>query len=764
MNGKLRLLQCHIDHFGKLSDFDYVFKNGVNVFAEDNAWGKSTLAAFIRVMFYGFDNERKRKELDKERIKYRPWQGGTYGGTITFEAGGTRYIIEKTFGEKSREDQCVLRNADSNLMIREIDAEQIGAYFFQVDSESFRRSVFISQNDVKTKSTDGISAKIGDLADVSDDMNHYESAVSSLKKEIDRLTPDRKTGALYRHREELEALKRELTEEEHVNGMLRSLTEERKQDREKIAKLRKEHAVLLEKQQNLSSLQGSLDAYRFQKEEQELFSRLEERYADGVPESEELAYYKNMLDEAEDLQKSIFMHQLSAAEQEELKECREFFSGYCPDEEEIRRKLEQWKRRNEIKSALAAKRAAAKMTRYAAGSDSGRHTGLILLTAGICAIAAGICIAIFSRMPAGIVLSAAGAVLLLSGLWICKRDSASKASGTDSAYAAFLEELQQEEAFAEQTEKEMKEYLTLFSVEYEENHVMDSLYELLRLCRRYVSLDGKASGENPEEQRKRYEEQIGEVRFFLKQYGIPANEEDARLDDDLAKLKHETEEYLRLEQKKARCFELTAEYEKQGAGLPGDISREIGELSEEEEKLRERMSLTRNQILAYQETLDRLEEKKRELAALTETIREERQRYEDLKIASACLVRAKESLSSKYTEPVKKAFDHYYSLLSAQNADEMYLDANAHVTARQQGQQREVQSLSAGYQDLIGLCLRLAFADVMYEEEKPFLIFDDPFVNLDEKKLRRAGSLLREVEKQYQIIYFTCHESRTFGL
>lgn len=48
----------------------------------------------------------------------------------------------------------------------------------------------------------------------------------------------------------------------------------------------------------------------------------------------------------------------------------------------------------------------------------------------------------------------------------------------------------------------------------------------------------------------------------------------------------------------------------------------------------------------------------------------------------------------------------------------------------------------------------------MYKEEKPFLIFDDPFVNLDDNNIKGAMKLLDEIAKNYQVIYFTCSESR----
>ncbi len=52
----MKLLSCHIENFGILSGFDHKFSEGINEIFLENGTGKSTLAAFLRVMFYGFDN------------------------------------------------------------------------------------------------------------------------------------------------------------------------------------------------------------------------------------------------------------------------------------------------------------------------------------------------------------------------------------------------------------------------------------------------------------------------------------------------------------------------------------------------------------------------------------------------------------------------------------------------------------------------------------------------------------------------------------
>ena len=48
----------------------------------------------------------------------------------------------------------------------------------------------------------------------------------------------------------------------------------------------------------------------------------------------------------------------------------------------------------------------------------------------------------------------------------------------------------------------------------------------------------------------------------------------------------------------------------------------------------------------------------------------------------------------------------------------------------------------------------------MFREEKPFLILDDPFTNLDDEKLKKARVFLKQLAERYQVIYLTCSEER----
>ena len=60
----MKLISCYIENFGGLSQFSQEFGPGLTVIREDNGFGKTTLAEFIRAMFYGFPRKSP-KQLSK---------------------------------------------------------------------------------------------------------------------------------------------------------------------------------------------------------------------------------------------------------------------------------------------------------------------------------------------------------------------------------------------------------------------------------------------------------------------------------------------------------------------------------------------------------------------------------------------------------------------------------------------------------------------------------------------------------------------------
>lgn len=203
----VRLDTLHIENFGTLRDFDMTFERGLTVLYEENGWGKSTLAAFIRVMFYGFDGDRKRGGAG-EREQFLPWQGGTFGGTLSFTAGGKPYRIERYFGRRRGDDIFRIYRADTNLETDDFGRNP-GESLFGLDAESFERTIYIAQDSLRNEkegATPAVQAQIGDLTAEAADMGNYDEAVGRLKKAASSLSPDRASGRIRKLTEELSSL------------------------------------------------------------------------------------------------------------------------------------------------------------------------------------------------------------------------------------------------------------------------------------------------------------------------------------------------------------------------------------------------------------------------------------------------------------------------------------------------------------------------------------------------------------------------------
>ena len=77
-----------IDAFGRLSGYTCAPGEGLTVIEGDNESGKSTLAAFIRYMLYGFAPARG-AELG-EKKKRIDWQSGRAAGSMVVRVGERR--------------------------------------------------------------------------------------------------------------------------------------------------------------------------------------------------------------------------------------------------------------------------------------------------------------------------------------------------------------------------------------------------------------------------------------------------------------------------------------------------------------------------------------------------------------------------------------------------------------------------------------------------------------------------------------------------
>lgn len=178
----MKLLSCYISAFGGLSDYDFVFSSDLTCILENNGFGKTTLAAFIKAMFYGMETANKRTATveNNERTRYFPWNNGNFGGQLAFSIGNKSYRIIRYFDRDSAaRDSFKLVDLDSGRECGDF-SENIGLEIFGVDEGGFKRSVFSNGEPCLDALPISVRSKISNLVDAADDFDDYEKALKKL--------------------------------------------------------------------------------------------------------------------------------------------------------------------------------------------------------------------------------------------------------------------------------------------------------------------------------------------------------------------------------------------------------------------------------------------------------------------------------------------------------------------------------------------------------------------------------------------------------
>ena len=877
----MRLISCHIENFGKLHDFDLDLEKGLNVILKENGWGKSSLATFLRTMFYGFLGDTKRNITENERKRFKPWQGGTYGGRITFEKGGKTYILTRVFGEKEAEDSFELRDYNTNMISKDYTTK-IGEELFGINNESFMRSVFIGQNDVVTSSTDVISSKVGKLVDNSDDLSNYDTALKLLTEKMNALNPRRATGSISKRKDEItkyerrikegEGIKESIAEQEKklevARGTIKQLLGAREENTKLQKKLNEEKAKetifserkrlldtvaakerelennrknfkdevpgmedingILPVSHALKSKESELSSYTLSAEEKTQLSHYEKVFEGGVPEEEQMNVISEKCSELIKTEQALASEGLTKEEEEILESSAVLFPKGDEEYKEISR---SWNERNENVAELKAVSTGLKeQDEKVSRANKGKMMPIAVLAVGAVLLIAGLIMLVTgsgaeSAPVAGIILTCLGAVAVIVGLVMLFTGRRQLL-----AYAKESERLRQQKTDLELKIKDSQvsaeEFLDRFGIQFNPEHVQDDLMTIsgryaeinaLRVKKEKAAASGTAERmeelkaeiiaffdvyekipkehttgdflkgklhdlENTcakyrtlSEKEQRYDTAVAQYRElrqqveeFLKRYGFTLEEKP---DEQLLKLRDMADDYYDAGKNLKEAQKAVSDYEEQHKDELSEAPEEHGvslkDVESDAQKIDASIDNARQNIIAYENRLNALRESLDEWEELGDTLKalkteqdEEKKLYKYTSTAKDALVKAKETMTSRYVKPLLHSLKTYYKAITGLDPEVLHMDANTNITIDEAGLQRDAELFSTGYRDLFGIALRVAFADAMYTEEIPFLIMDDPFVNLDDSKLKNVREFLELLAEKYQILYFTCSTSR----
>lgn len=856
----MKLLRCHVENFGILSDFDLTFTEGLNVLCRENGFGKSTLAAFLKAMFYGLPKTRARAS---ERKRYDPWQGGKYGGFLEFEYRGNQYRVTRYFGKK--EDSFSLTDL-TNRAESTAFSEKLGEELFQLDADSFARSTFVPQlSDREITATTSIRAKLTNLVEDTNDLNNFDTAMKKLQEYRKSLKLFKgeggQTAQLRRECRELEASihttaeKKEPLEAvcQQIDALNREKNEKTAQQaflREQIRQADARKALHLQ-QENLERLRGqvrgrekelagldeqypkgypSLEALETQKEnltralharqrmesratanadgiseeEREELSALNRLFSQGVPGEEALEGWEKLRQERDICLHSREAGGLSAQEQADYRYLKKTFAQGAPEIAQIQEAQRQSGRIAQLQSL-----------QYTKTDRPVRDRTIVQMIAGSVLLLFGL-VMLAMKLPllGGCALALGGGVLLL-GVFVGKR-SAAAANAAAEAEARELADLQ----------RQLSAFLGRYGMDASDPE--EKLAALLTDRQRYLDL----SRRNTEwaEQRRQTEARLGQIQSTLQQTFEKYYPSECYDDGFIKKLREAVERYRHLnwrvaEERERRSRENDQDRQEvrqatdavqqflEAFGLSGQTASEclqkaqadvhrrkllceelenaknalddflkkngdVGPAQQnvlpEAEVLEQQERLTQARLDELEQELQRVRAQRRSLQASVECIPEWEDRLtaleDDLREAErkcdltdrtmALLEKAKDALANSYMDKIEQGFRSYTQQLFPRQLGSVMVDKDLQPHIDVQGAAREVESFSAGLADSILLCMRLALVDALFGEETPFLILDDPFVNLDDEHTRRALAMLQEMAETHQILYLVCNTGR----
>lgn len=848
----MRLKSCHIINFGKFSDKDIFFDGGLTSICRENGYGKTTLAAFLEAMFFGMDSTRKNSKFN-DRAHFCPFNGGAYGGNVVFEWKGNEYKIEREFDKTSNAKD--LTRVYKNGILCEDLADNIGEVIFEIDRESFERTVFLNGRDFELSSTDGINTKLKSFLEGNDDESSFESAIDRLEKKSKEYKKQRlSAGLIQDERETIQTLKEKISNLESVrsglvekyekfeeyNKKIDDISEkiavaqtknvvltkwtnyERMLDgisekEERIAKIKELYPLGLPQPSEIEETENAVSEYnkdvavsknnKFSEVDRQKLSSLKQKFVIGVPDDSLMESIGEKIDNARSLEVRIKTIKSEDNDEEEA-EFKKHFAAHKPTRQEVEEIKEKFERYRETEQAYNNMSSSATIEKP---KPVLTKTDILLLAVCSVMLLVGVITALFS-VVVGVVILALGLVGLVAEAFLylnkksnlalrsvgvedpqkaqllaVKRDLTLEISnilapyayscdnGVQYAVTCFLRDndryieflakkniaasrLSEDETDLKAVQAELKKIFNEFGI-FDENY-FSAFTELKTNVSEYFSLKRREeafmAGEEVLKEKINKNSEI--ISNFFKKYGKESDRpsqtlksitEDLRtlqtVEQDLKKLKEDAEKY------------------KQEAGLtekPDGTVVDIEELNKELSEIQKNRGVLALAISEDETEVEKEDSLKSELEERNENLKKYRYDYEILIKTIEFLTNADRALKEKYIKPIRDSFKSYSDAIEKVIGEKVIMDSDFNIRFDYNGIERSDEHLSSGQKSVCALCFRLALIDNMYSNEKPFLILDDPFVNLDKNYLEKAKSVLLALSKKTQIIYFSCHESR----
>lgn len=844
----MKLLKCHIVGFGNWKNKTIDFQDGLTSICEKNGFGKSSLASFIRAMFYGLERVTK---ANNERKRALPFDGSPCGGSLDFEWQGNQYAIERSFIGKTPKDDTLIcyKNGIETKELGEVP----GNVVFDLDLDSFNRTIFISPTDLEISSSETLNAKMSHFVEGSSDGCDFSSVKESLEELKKKYKPQKNAetkGLLAIETSKINDLEMQETNLSNMKAAMPAKYE-------KLQELDKNISIIQEKNKKAVSHNALIKSWenydrekeKIEEKEKEI-RQLKEKYPLGMISLAEETSMKGHLEQYKLDGNTYANLKLSIAEKDEydnlklhfeedvptpslLNELQELVLAYSNEknkeplklssEESSLIRLFDGRKVNleSLETRMATYRSLKKEydkepDQISVPTEQKKISlkaplifGLSLfILFSVMAILLGIfvhpgCYSLFALSAASLLIpvvyyfnekkkraamptsenqpnlrkkemgeNLTELKINLSSAFQSFAVDENELEGSfalfKAKYNSYLKTFQHEKDLNKTNEQNRLSYLakerTLqerFShYHYKGNDYANLLMNLSADTKKYLSYVQKEK--QIEEQRKELENKIHEeeerIKEFVQKYNMgEPNSYLSQLPIDRNALQNKEKELAKQKEDLA-LFKEKEHLTERPSSLEGI---DLNTLSKELEKaINDRQTLS-SQIEEDERNISSLEDEVSSLPEEKENLTKLKKDYDIVSKTLKALTDAEESLKRRYISPVENQFKKYSQNLENVLGEEIEMDTDFNVSFIRDGKRSGAEYLSSGEMTLCALSYRLAITDNIFEgKEKPFLILDDIFADLDETHINMAKKFMENLSQNEQILYFTCHPSR----
>jgi len=755
----MRILSLYINSFGKFQNYKLDFSKNMNSIYEENGWGKTTLTAFIKSMLYGITSKTT-------RTKYTPWNSNdAFGGALIVCVKNNNFRIERKFdAKKASLDELHVYDLKTNLEINNIE-NNLGELFLNLNENSFERSVFIPEAELDEGFGSDIEAKLANLIGGTNDSQSYDDAMNILDMKVKELKSNSKKGLIIDKKRELDRIDSEIDD---CNIKINNI----KEINAEITNIKKEIDALNKNKKDVN--QQILDITKEQDKKSKLL--VAKKYEEDIIATKKQLDDNNYVFNGHDISPEEVLairaknkELINLKYEYELKKNSKLanvdleetkfqlgFKDFVPSDEDINRISKRIQKYQNIKGIITA---------HTAEPEKKKPVlAFLFLIIAIITLICGVGLLIYGFLKdnenirmAGFIVGPGSLLIFIITIFLFMLHNSKNQNISYGRVKSYDFELRQ-------TEDEIREFFSkfhLYSSDYDNN-----LFIVRSNQQKYNEIKSQSNsnteGLNELDLKiKKYENSINK---FLEQFNSTAITNEEKIGELNTHLRRKVEFETILNQKQASYDKFYKDNDldniKSNIGDIDSLNQMINDIDNKINELNKNLTINSNKIVQYEIDIAKLDDLIDSKENIIEDIDKLEEEYRLLNISAKYLESAQHELLEKYVKPMKDSVDKYVNLLLTENEEDYNIDVNFKFQFITRNGIKGLDQYSRGYQTIIALCMRLALIDCLYPNEKPFVIFDDPFVNFDDLKLELCKKMMKNISKQYQIIYFTCHDSR----